>query len=565
MAEAVGTVASVVTLIGLLKGCIDACELIRAAKYYKKELEKYDLKVALEQCRLKTWGKSMGLIRDEDAQQGRHLLDGFEFRHVVEEALQQIINLLTNSDRLSKKYGAQRVSTELAISPNPDAWRSTSTLKLTMAFRRLRIHNSIRDQADKAMKSSVWVFYDQKKYASLIEELRTLVDAVENVTRDLVTREQQQQLFISRINTISDVRTLNMLTEVCEIDHPTFSDAASIRAEVISLTTTRKADVNDWIDNATSDLNESQEEVTDDMENWDLADFRRQYLALLNVQVVRSRTEPGMGDFSKVGGGSRGDDNGRRENEDEEHVEKFSEETGKDTSSTRIFSENDLEPGGSVDFNYAIYYINKFKRRFSGQLKVYKKFIEILRMYQLESMPIRSVYIEVKELLGPETDLFEEFKVLLPESMNRAEKHAEPPKFMAVNTMVPETAPLSEIATGLDMKDAETLRYYSELSMYKYGTRRDALAFSPHLGPESRARVADIAERFGLSHDIIILGRNTVQLIVRRPHQESDGNHDSDNANANANNDDDKEGEEEEDSDRVIKFTIEEIMDMVEF
>ncbi|KAI1297962.1 prion-inhibition and propagation, helo domain-containing protein [Xylaria venustula] len=105
MAEVVGTVASVITLIGLLKGCIDACELVRAAKDYRKELEKYDLKVALEQCRLKTWGKSMGLIRDEDAQQGRHLLDNFEFRHVVEEALQQIINLLTDSDRLSKKYG----------------------------------------------------------------------------------------------------------------------------------------------------------------------------------------------------------------------------------------------------------------------------------------------------------------------------------------------------------------------------------------------------------------------------------------------------------------------------
>ncbi|KAI1323375.1 prion-inhibition and propagation-domain-containing protein [Xylariaceae sp. FL0255] len=198
----------------------DACQPIRAAKDYREDLEKLDLKLALEQCRLKTWGRSMGLIRDDGAQQRRHLLERFEFRHVVEEALQHIINLLINSDRLSKKYGAQHLALESATPTGPDSWRSTSVLKFTTAFKRLRIHDTIRDQANEVVKSSVWDFYDQK-YSTLIEELRTLVDAVENVTRDMVTKEQQQ-LFISHVNTISDIRTLNMLTEACEVDHQHF-------------------------------------------------------------------------------------------------------------------------------------------------------------------------------------------------------------------------------------------------------------------------------------------------------------------------------------------------------
>ncbi|KAI0202295.1 prion-inhibition and propagation-domain-containing protein [Astrocystis sublimbata] len=690
MAEVVGTIASVITLIGLLKGCIDACEMIRAAKDYRIEVERYDLKLALEQCRLKTWGRSMGLVQDEDAQHGRHLLEHFEFRPVIEEALKQIINLLTDSDRLGKRYGAQKMSTELVTLSSPDSWISTSTLKLTRAFKGLRMHNTIRNQASAVVRSSVWVIYDQKKYASLIEELRTLVDAVENVARDLITREQQQQLFISRINAISDVRTLNLITEVCEVDHPAFSDAASVRAGVISFTTTHKADLVDWIDNATNELDESQERITDTMEDWDLDDFRRQYLALLNIQALRSSNKSGMGDIPEHrGGDSESDDSNLDEGDDDNNIETSAKTIAKDTSSTRMFSEDDLRRGGPVQFKDAMAYVNKIKDRFSQRPHIYMQFLRILQNYQREARPIQDLYSRVIELFGPEGDLIEDFKHFLPESTKHVQRpksqlndHTEglaaninaglqtlvatalkdskdtsisvsetppllnsessqtlndalqfldlvkaecgedprvynmfldimkdfkdqvldyprvlhrvqalfkghevlikgfetflPPAHtitnddekpttkpslpseevqlphvssysatgnlaMAVNTMVPDTTPLSEIVMGLDMEDPETLRYYSELLVFKYGTGRDMLAFSPHLGPESRSHIADIAERFGLSHDEIVLVNNTVQLIVCRPHQgigNSDDDDDRDNSNAGVDGDD---------------------------
>ncbi|KAI0154277.1 prion-inhibition and propagation-domain-containing protein [Xylariaceae sp. FL1272] len=677
MAEILGTVASVVTLVGLLKSCIDACELIRAAKDYREELERCDLKLTLEQCRLKTWGKSMGLIKDEGSQQGRNLLEHFEFRPVVETALRQIINLLTNTHLLSKKYGAQPLSTELTLpSPHPDSWRSSSAFRLTMAFKRLKIHEVIRDQTNEVMRSSVWVLYDQKKYSLLIGELRTLVDAVENVTRDLVTREQQQQFFVSRINAISDVKTLNMLTEVCEVDHPAFSDAASVRAEVLSSTTTHKADLGDWIDGATNDPNSSQREVTEEMESWDLADFRRQYLALLNVQASRLRTTTNTEGVSP--------------DQTDQAVTKSTASTN-DTPSQKIFSEDDLERGGVVEFGQAIAYVNKIKQRFrfSRRPEVYGQFLETLQTYQREQRSIQDVYGKIMDLFRSEPDLIEDFKIFLPE--NRVQRpqsplnqditkgvaglsslraiesinttgsedrythvfetppqehenpgpvldnalryldlvqvhfkdapifyhsflqimkdfkdnildtlgvvlrvetlfagHEEllrgfktfmPPEYkindsrveasaqrpidgrtgssfydssLAVSTILPATAPLSEITRGFDMNNVETLRLYTEIALYYYSERRDTLVFSPQLEFESWNTVAKIAERFGLSCDYNFPENKAAQVLVGRSHQNfdnDDGNNDSDDATT-------------DDDSSVVASTIEEDMEM---
>lgn len=68
-----------------------------------------------------------------------------------------------------------------------------------------------------------------------------------------------------------------------------------------------------------------------------------------------------------------------------------------------------------VEFNNAISYINKIKKRFSQQPEVYKNFLEILQLYQRESKPIHDVYSEVTQLFSSAPDLLEDFKRFLPE------------------------------------------------------------------------------------------------------------------------------------------------------
>ncbi|PKK45961.1 hypothetical protein CI102_9994, partial [Trichoderma harzianum] len=267
MAEVVGTIASVLTLVGLLKGCIDACELIRAARNQEKDLEKLDLKLTLEQCRLKSWGKSMGLIR-EAGENRRSLLEQFEFCAVVQRALEHIVELLTNSERLSSRYGAKQVAVEEGVQL---VAKSRSVSKLKAAFKRLSITDGAHEQVTKVKRKSFWVLHDRKKYEGLIIELRELVDGVEQVTKNLVGREQQQDLVISRINTINDIRTLNMLSETCKTDYPAISDATSIRAETISMVSAQQRKIIGWIDTIDETIPaENQIQVTEEMESWDL-------------------------------------------------------------------------------------------------------------------------------------------------------------------------------------------------------------------------------------------------------------------------------------------------------
>ena len=278
MAEVViGTAASVITLVSLLTNCVEALELIQIAKTQDKDLEKLDLKLMLEQCRLKAWGKSMGLIR-EDSGQKRTLLDGFEFREHVQQALHHILTLLTDSNRLSKKYGGQQVAIEASSSLAIRSGQSPSVSKLMAAFKRIKINDSVREQAGKVKSKSVWVFHDRKKYIALISEVRDLVDTVEKLTKDIVSQAQQEHFMVSRINAISDLRTLNMVTEVCEQDHPAYSDAASNRADVVSMTTTRRGDVAVWVEQV--DIGGAASDDSEDLESLDVTELKRRILIL---------------------------------------------------------------------------------------------------------------------------------------------------------------------------------------------------------------------------------------------------------------------------------------------
>lgn len=236
-----------VTLASLFTNCVEAFELIYIAKHRKKDLEKLDLKLRLEQCRLKAWGRSMGLIPGSGSQD-RSLLDPFEFHEVVQQALQQILAMLTDSEILSQKYGGRQMVVEASSNLAIEGGRSPSVSKLLAAFNRIKIGDNVREQASKANSTSVWVFYDRKKYNTLVKEVRGLVDTVEKLTRDTVSQAQQTRLMVSGINAISDLRTLDMVTEVCQLDHPTYSSAASNRAEVVSMTTSRRGDVAEWIE-----------------------------------------------------------------------------------------------------------------------------------------------------------------------------------------------------------------------------------------------------------------------------------------------------------------------------
>ncbi|KAK9038348.1 hypothetical protein V6N11_023224 [Hibiscus sabdariffa] len=78
--------------------------------------------------------------------------------------------------------------------------------------------------------------------------------------------------------------------------------------------------------------------------------------------------------------------------------------------------EEESLPKKTVEFDEAISFVNKIKKRFQKDEHVYKSFLDILNMYRKEHKDINEVYSEVASLFEDHQDLLEEFTRFLPDS-----------------------------------------------------------------------------------------------------------------------------------------------------
>ncbi|CAO2825485.1 unnamed protein product [Amaranthus hypochondriacus] len=80
-------------------------------------------------------------------------------------------------------------------------------------------------------------------------------------------------------------------------------------------------------------------------------------------------------------------------------------------------------PKKAVEFEEAINFVNKIKKRFQNDDQVYKSFLDILNMYRKEHKNIGEVYDEVSQLFEDQPDLLEEFTRFLPDNSGAAAIH----------------------------------------------------------------------------------------------------------------------------------------------
>ncbi|XP_028778645.1 paired amphipathic helix protein Sin3-like 2 isoform X2 [Neltuma alba] len=78
--------------------------------------------------------------------------------------------------------------------------------------------------------------------------------------------------------------------------------------------------------------------------------------------------------------------------------------------------EDEAPPKKTVEFEEAISFVNKIKKRFQNDEHVYKSFLDILNMYRKEHKDIGEVYSEVATLFEDHPDLLEEFTRFLPDT-----------------------------------------------------------------------------------------------------------------------------------------------------
>ncbi|KAL3629289.1 hypothetical protein CASFOL_026511 [Castilleja foliolosa] len=81
-----------------------------------------------------------------------------------------------------------------------------------------------------------------------------------------------------------------------------------------------------------------------------------------------------------------------------------------------LADEEEAPPKKTVEFEEAISFVNKIKKRFQNDDHVYKSFLDILNMYRKEHKVITEVYREVAALFGDHPDLLDEFTRFLPDT-----------------------------------------------------------------------------------------------------------------------------------------------------
>jgi len=72
-------------------------------------------------------------------------------------------------------------------------------------------------------------------------------------------------------------------------------------------------------------------------------------------------------------------------------------------------------PRQPIEFDQAINYVTRIKKRFADQPEIYRAFLDILHTYQKEQRGIKEVYEEVADLFQDHVDLLDEFANFLPE------------------------------------------------------------------------------------------------------------------------------------------------------
>ncbi|KAJ8546294.1 hypothetical protein K7X08_018877 [Anisodus acutangulus] len=82
--------------------------------------------------------------------------------------------------------------------------------------------------------------------------------------------------------------------------------------------------------------------------------------------------------------------------------------------------EDEAPPKKTVEFEEAISFVNKIKKRFQNDDHVYKSFLDILNMYRKEHKGINEVYHEVAVLFNDHPDLLDEFTRFLPDTSGTA-------------------------------------------------------------------------------------------------------------------------------------------------
>ena len=245
--EPISLSIGVVALASLFSTCVECFDLLDAGRGFGRDYELFIIQLQLEKTRLLDWGQSVGLLQTEGVQRPVDL-DSPICRPVVEQALNGIRLLWTDSDQLTSRYGLQEIKSDrLDLTTKPRVGL-TANAWFKGSWERFQVKINANQRQTPVIKKVRWALHDHAKFKTLVDNLRNLIDALLAVTKTPGTAEQRQQLMSKEIGSIPDTTVLSLLAENSpEIDRD-WSEAASEALEASILDEEERVSVCNWLE-----------------------------------------------------------------------------------------------------------------------------------------------------------------------------------------------------------------------------------------------------------------------------------------------------------------------------
>ena len=117
---------------------------------------------------------------------------------------------------------------------------------------------------------------DRKKFHELVTEVKDLIDGLQDITKTISTAVRQDGTFIHRVQQVKDVDTLHLVSSVCEIDHPSIFDTASVKLEVMSMASTRRGEIQKLMNEI-----DVSDHISSDLESMTITELKHTVLQLM--------------------------------------------------------------------------------------------------------------------------------------------------------------------------------------------------------------------------------------------------------------------------------------------
>ncbi|KAI4212417.1 MAG: hypothetical protein LQ351_004849 [Letrouitia transgressa] len=261
--EAVGVAISVASLAGLFTSCLECLNLVEASRSFAREDSLLCTNFEVQKIRLLIWGESVGFPAYVAAASpvtaegnsnggGGHTSDNSVLskkwvRAVVHQILLEVQLLFDDTESLRSRYGLQLAKDGSAGKSIPFTEGGlVQSFKQRLGAFQLSLN---RNQKEIGFSKKLrWVVSDRKRFANLVEQLRQLINGLQDITPDL--RRPYERKVKNSICGLSDILDLRMIRDACAQSDIFWSETASECIEGTQMSNQRHNNVKEWLDKA---------------------------------------------------------------------------------------------------------------------------------------------------------------------------------------------------------------------------------------------------------------------------------------------------------------------------